>query len=148
MDDSAGRLESLIEAFNAGGVEAALPYADPEILWRAPPEWLEQSEYRGHQGLRQLAGSWGENFDDYRLELEQVVALEGHRAVVLLHQQGRIKGGGHEVKQAVAWIVEFANGRLARVDAYFGWEPALEAAGLSDRASRPMDDYDGISALE
>jgi hypothetical protein len=33
---------------------------------------------------------------------------------------------------AVAWIVELADGMLARTDVYFSWESGLEAAGLSE----------------
>jgi hypothetical protein len=31
-----------IEAFNHGGIAAALSYFDPEVEWLGPPEWLEE----------------------------------------------------------------------------------------------------------
>jgi ketosteroid isomerase-like protein len=126
------RLSSVIDAFNVGGVEAALPYVHPEIVWRAPPEWLEKAVYRGHGGLRELATSWGQNFDEYRLDVERVVDLDGNRAVALLYQRGRIRSSGHPIEQAIAWIVELVDGQLARVEVFFSWEAGLEAAGLRE----------------
>jgi ketosteroid isomerase-like protein len=126
------RLNIVVEAFNARGVDAALPHIHPELVWNAPPEWLESDVYRGREGLRELATSWGQNFDEYRLDLERVVDLGDGRAVALVHQRGRLKGTGHPMEMAVGWIVELVDGQVARVDVYFSWEAALDAAGLSE----------------
>ena len=122
----------VVDAFNTRGLDAALAYVHPELAWYAPPEWLERQVYRGPEGLRQLAESWGENFDEYRLDLERVIDLGGNRALALLIQRGLIKTGGSPMELAVGWIVEVLDGQLARVDVHFGWESALEAAGLAE----------------
>ena len=124
------RLNLVIDAFNARGVEAALHYFDPNLVWNAPPEWLEKPTYRGHEGLRELARSWGQAFDEYQLDLDRVVGLGGGRAVALIHQRGRLRGAGHPVDMPVGWIVELVDDQLIRVDVFFSWEAALEAAGL------------------
>ena len=126
------RLDLLVEAFNARGIDAAIPYVHPELVWLAPPEWLEKPVYRGPEGLRELAASWGQNFDEYRLDVKRVVDLDDGRALALLHQYGRLKTTGHPMEMAIGWIVELVDGQLARVHVYFGWEAALEAAGLSE----------------
>ena len=125
-------VKRVVEAFNTRGLDAALAYIHPELAWHAPPEWLERQVYTGREGLRQLAESWGQNFDEYRLDLERVVDLGGNRALALLVQRGRIKGGGNPMELAIGWIVEVSDGQLARVDVHFSWEAALEAAGLSE----------------
>jgi ketosteroid isomerase-like protein len=122
----------VVEAFNTSGLDAALAYVHPELAWHAPPEWLEEPVYRGREGLRQLAESWGQNFDEYRLDLERVVDLGGNRALALLVQRGETKAGGNPMQLAIGWIVEVVDGQLARVDVHFSWASALEAAGLSE----------------
>ncbi len=122
----------VVEAFNTRGLDAALAYVHPELAWHAPPEWLEKQVYRGRDGLRELAESWGKNFDEYRLDLARVVDLGGNRALALLVQRGRIKAGGNPMELAVGWIAEVLDGELARVDVHFSWKSALEAAGLSE----------------
>jgi ketosteroid isomerase-like protein len=128
--ESVERLRGMIEDFNAGGIDAALVNIHPELTWHAPPEWLEKSVYVGHEGIRELAASWGQNFEEYRLSVERVVDLGGERALALLHQHGTIKDSGTEVEQAIAYVAEFRDGLVARVDVFFSWEAALEAAGL------------------
>lgn len=129
-EGNAERLRGMIEAFNDAGTEAALAYVHPEIAWYAPPEWLERTVYNGHEGLRELAASWGQNFEDYRLDLERVIELEADRAIALLRQRGRIRGSGAPVEHAVAWIAEFQDGKAVRMDVFFSWEAGLEAVGL------------------
>jgi ketosteroid isomerase-like protein len=126
------RLRAMIEDFDADGVDAALEHIHPEITWNAPPEWLEKRVYSGHEGIRELAASWEENFEEYRLDIERLVELDHDRALALVHQRGTIRGSGMEVEQAVAFIAEMRDGLVARVDVHFSWEAGLEAAGLSE----------------
>ena len=128
--ECAQRLRRVVEDFSAGGIDAALPHFHPELAWHAPPEWLEQSVYTGHEGLRDLAASWGQNFDEYRLDVERVVDLAGDRALALLHQRGRIRLSGSQVEQAIAWVAELRDDKLVRVDVFFNWEDGLKAAGM------------------
>jgi hypothetical protein len=60
-----------IETFNEDGVEATLQHLDPEVEWLAPPEWLEERLYEGHEGIRELASQWTDNIDGYRLDPER-----------------------------------------------------------------------------
>lgn len=125
-------LRGMFDAFNAGGVEETLAYLDPELVWTAPPEWLEQRVYRGHDGIRELSSYWTENFEQYRLDLERVFELDDDRAAVLLYQRGWVKDSDTEIEQAVGYVVEVAEGKLTRVDVYFSWDATLEAAGLKE----------------
>jgi ketosteroid isomerase-like protein len=130
-EETAAPLLNAIEAFNEGGVEAALPYLDPEIEWVAPPEWLEDPVYEGHDGVRRLAAYWTELFDQYQLELERVVDAGDDRVVILLSQLGQIRGSGDKVEGPLGYVAEIQGGLVTRVNIYFSWEQTLEAAGLS-----------------
>jgi ketosteroid isomerase-like protein len=121
-------LADAIAAFDEGGVEAALKHADPEIDWIAPPEWLEDRLYRGHDGLRRLAEFWTQQFDEYRLEPERFIDLGDDRVVALVHQRGKIKGSETPIELSLGWIVQVREGKLTKVNVYFSWEAALEAA--------------------
>lgn len=120
---------SAIEAFNQGGVESALPFLDPEIEWRAPPEWLEDPVYRGHDGIRRLAAHWTELFDQYRLERVRVVEVGDDKVVILLNQLGQIRGSGDRIEGPIGYVAEVRGGLVTRVDIYFSWEQTLQAAG-------------------
>jgi ketosteroid isomerase-like protein len=131
-EEIAAPLRGAIEAFNDEGVDAALEFCDPEIEWWAPPDWLEDRLYRGHEGVRELAAFWSEQFDEYQLKAEKFIALGDDQVLALLHQRGRIKGSGDPVEQQVGWIARIREGKLAEVHVYFSWGATLEAAGLSE----------------
>ena len=124
MADNVQLLQEVFNAFNRGGVEAALPYFAEDVEWHAPPEWLEQSVYLGHDGLRRLAGDWGANFDEYRLDLESATDVGGGRLLVLIYQRGSIKGEGREVEQQIGYDWQLRDGKTARVKVYFSWAAA------------------------
>jgi ketosteroid isomerase-like protein len=130
--ESVETVTRVVELFNTRGLDAALAHVHPQLAWYAPPEWLEKRVYRGRDGLRELAESWGQNFDEYRLDLERAIDLGGDRALALLVQRGETRDGGNPMELTVGWMVEVLDGQLARVDVYFSWEAALEAAGVSD----------------
>jgi ketosteroid isomerase-like protein len=130
-EERAAPMLNAIEAFNEGGVEGALAYLHPEIEWWAPPEWLEDPVYEGHDGIRRLAAYWTELFDQYRLEPERVVDVGDDRVVVLLNQLGQIRGSGDRIEGPLGYLAEVHGGLVTRVNIYFSWEQTLEAAGLS-----------------
>jgi ketosteroid isomerase-like protein len=125
-------LLSAIHAFNEGGVESALEFFDPNLEWVAPPEWLEDRLYKGHDGLRRLAAYWTQLFDDYRLEPERWMDVGEDEVVLLLHQRGQIKGSGDPVDGPIGYLAQIRNGLVTRVNIYFSWEQTLEAAGLPE----------------
>jgi ketosteroid isomerase-like protein len=120
-----------IETFNREGVEAALEYFDAGVEWLGPPEWLEEHLYEGHDGIRRIASVWGENFDEYRLDPEKFIDA-GDEVVALVFQRGRIKGSTDLIEQRIGYVWEVRNGKGVRVQVYFSWEDALEAAGLRE----------------
>jgi ketosteroid isomerase-like protein len=124
-------MRQVVDSFNRGGVEAALPYFDPAINWVGPPEWLEDHLYEGHDGLRNLAAHWNENFDEYRLDPERFIDMSDG-VVALLLARGRIKGSALPIDQTVTWVCRFRSGKVAHVQVYFSWEEGVEAAGLSE----------------
>jgi ketosteroid isomerase-like protein len=120
-----------IDAFNREGVEAALVYMDPAIEWVGPPEWLEASLYKGHDGIRKIASLWDENFDEYRLDLERALDAGDH-VVALVIQRGRIKGSGDQIHQRIGFDWEVRGGKGVRVRVYFSWGEALAVVGLRE----------------
>jgi ketosteroid isomerase-like protein len=121
-----------LEAFNSRGVDAALQYLDPEIEWWGPPEWLEERLYSGHDGVRRLASFWTQTFDEYRLDLDEA-SDSGNTVLALCHQRGRMKGTGDQIAEPIAYIWEIRNGKAIRVDVYFSWDAAMDAANRAAR---------------
>jgi ketosteroid isomerase-like protein len=129
--ENAEVVSDAIAAFNRAGPDGALDYFDPDVEWVGPPEWPEDHVYEGHDGLRRLASGWTESFDEFRLDLERTVDA-GNRVVALAYQRVRIKDSENRIEHRVGWACEMRGGKIARVQAYFSWEAALEAVGLAE----------------
>ena len=71
---------------------------------------------------------WTESFDEYHWAQERLI--EGPEAVVgLYYQRGRIKGVDNWIEQPIGCVWRFRGERISRLDVFFSWEAAIEAAG-------------------
>jgi ketosteroid isomerase-like protein len=73
-----------IAALNRDGVEGFLAYCDPDVEWITPPDWPEEPVFNGHDGVRRAIALFGEQLDDFHVEMERVVDVDEDRVVVLL----------------------------------------------------------------
>src|SRR5690349_20530963 len=103
-----------VAAFNRGGVESFLGYFDPGVEWITPPDWLEERVLRAHDGVRTAMAYFGEQLDGWRIEIDQTVDLGGDRVLSLANQMGRMRGSDRELRQEVAMIVTFREGKFTR----------------------------------
>ena len=124
--DRAERLASLFPTYNGQGVDAILSAFRPDVTWMAPPERMDEPVYCGHEGLRDLDALWRANFDQFRLDLEEIRAV-GQRVVAPpLHYSRSAEWSG------VVWSV----GSSHRV-AGSSWAPSTSDA---KRRIRGLDD--------
>jgi ketosteroid isomerase-like protein len=125
--------KKFIEAYAAeAGIESALSVFPPDAVVYAFPEWVEKSEYRGHDGVRELTAVWTESFDDFAIEVEEVRDL-GDRVVILGETTGRIKGTGVPIRQPVGAVFSnFRNGKIGEARFFMTKQQTLEAAGLGE----------------
>jgi ketosteroid isomerase-like protein len=120
------------ELLNADGIEAVLDLLAPDTVWHPFPEWIEKSEYRGYEGVREVAAVWTENFDDFAIEVEEFRDL-GNEVAALTVQTGKIKGSGDPVRQPVGVLwSDFRGGRIGEAYFFQSWQEALEPAGLRE----------------
>jgi ketosteroid isomerase-like protein len=124
-------VKAALAAYNGGEIETALQYVDEEIAWVGPPEWLEKHLYKGHDGVREIAAQWSENFDEYRVDPVEFVDA-GDEVVVLALQRGRIKGSSVPIEDPISYVWTMRDGKVVRVQVYFTWDEARAHAGLGE----------------
>jgi ketosteroid isomerase-like protein len=130
--ENAELVRSLIERFNSGDREIREEEIDPEGEVHSA---LTGDVYRGHEGLRAWMREIDDQFDTWRLSVDELTDLSDGRILGLgrIHAKGR--GSGIELDTEVAWIFEFRDHRLLRMATYFSREAAIDAAGASSGAS-------------
>jgi ketosteroid isomerase-like protein len=118
-------------AYEKEGVEGVIPFFTEDVVIVSIPEWPDDPEYHGHDGLRKLFRQWAENFDEFGFDVREL--HDAGDMVVSLHElTGRTKGSAVPMRMQIGAVFGFRDGRIARQDLFSSWEVALEAAGLRE----------------
>jgi ketosteroid isomerase-like protein len=125
-------VRNAFQALSTGGIEAALSFFTPDVVWYTTDRWLEGPAYRGHAGMRQLVAAFSENFDGWAYELEDIRDADD-RVVALTYMSGRIKNSRQSVNQSPGLVVsDFRGATFGEVRVFPTWHQALESAGVVD----------------
>src|SRR5215204_7638119 len=100
--------------FAQKGVEGVIPFYTEDAIIYSIPEWPDDPEYHGHDGVRKLTQQWTDNFDDFGLDLLEL--HDGGATVVALFElTGQTKGSGIPMRMEIGAVFSgFRDGRVAR----------------------------------
>ncbi len=71
-------------AFAEKGGEGVIPFFTEDAFIYSIPEWPDDPEYHGHDGLRKLTRQWTENFDSFGFDISEL--RDGGDTVISLHE--------------------------------------------------------------
>lgn len=121
-------LREALGALDSGGVDAVLPYIDPEFEFTVPPNVsVEPDTYRGHEGLRRYFDSFYEVMDEVRLAPDEFIAV-GDRVVIPLRLVARGKETGIESEIRTVMVWRLREGKATGAEIFVTLEEAMEAA--------------------
>jgi uncharacterized protein len=124
-------LREALAALDEGGVEAVLPFIDPEFEFSTPPQIsVEPDTYRGHDGMRRYFAQWYDAADLVRLVPEEFIDA-GDRVVVDVRLMARGKETGIETELPAGMVWHVRDGRAVRAEIFPTLEESREAAGLA-----------------
>jgi ketosteroid isomerase-like protein len=118
----------IVRRFLAEGLDTALVYADPEIVWNP----IEESSAEGHEAVRASSLRWKSEWDDYEL-IPEAFAASGDCVLVTVRVAGRGKGSGIEIDARFYDLYTLRDRKIVRMDQFTEQAEALEAAGLPSR---------------
>jgi ketosteroid isomerase-like protein len=125
-------VRNAFQTFSAEGIDAALSFFSPDVVWYPTDRWLDGSAYRGHDGMQRIEAAFSENFDDFRFHVHEIRDAQD-RVVARVDMTGRIKHSGAEVSQRLGFVVSgFRDGTFREVRAFPSWSEALKAVGLAE----------------
>ena len=114
----------IVRTFLAVGVEDALAYADPAIVWNP----IEESPSHGHEALSASLARWKADWDDYELTLEELADI-GEQVLATVRLSGRGRGSGIEVDARFYDLYTVRDRKIVRMDQFSEQSEAVEAAG-------------------
>ena len=125
-------VRSLFAAWGRGGLDAAAEVWHPQIDWRAAEGALDDvGEIRGREAMRAYLQDWLEEFDEFGVEIEEVIDA-GQNVVAVQRISGRAKGSGVPTDLRFAVVYTIRDGKIGRGREYWTKDEALEAASRSE----------------
>jgi hypothetical protein len=121
----------MYDAYARADFEQTLSYLDPGIDFAQPAQEPGAGTYHGHQGVIQAMTKWTGAWDDYRIDVEELIDLGEHVLARTVHH-GRGRGSGIEVEQRIFQLWTLGNDMIVRARMYYDEAEALEAAGGGD----------------
>jgi|SRR5215204_447486 ketosteroid isomerase-like protein len=118
-------------AINQRGVEALAEFIDPAIEWEVVSDGPTLS-FSGAAAVLEFARVWFDSYNWLRLDPEELIELEDHRVLALVHQHGQLIEGSVPLEQAIAHVLTFRNGKCIQLRGFAQREEALQAVGLSE----------------
>jgi ketosteroid isomerase-like protein len=100
------------DVFSSGDIDAALGFIHPEVELHDPER--VGGIVRGHDGYRAFAQEWLENFDEFRVEIEEIEeGPDGIFVACTNHLRGR--GSGLETEAANYYAIRMRDGKVAYI---------------------------------
>jgi len=121
-----------IEAFQQGNWDLVQENSDPDVVIVQPPEVPDAKTYRGPHAFANAAADWPSQWEDFKLELVELIDVDDERLIAVTRHHGRGAESGIEMDFTVVYIQTLRDGKLARVDMFFSRAQALEAVGLRE----------------
>lgn len=128
-EENVKQARALFAAWERGDFDDLLDRCDPEIEVVQPPQVPDAKSYRGHKGLLEAFEDWPSQWDEFEVELREIVDVGRDRVIIVNNQ--RLTARGATMEQEVYFLTTFKAAKATRVDMFFSREEALEAPRAS-----------------
>jgi len=103
----------IFEAVNRRDWDAVLSFYAPDAVWDASPQGV--GTFEGADAIRGLWNDWVSSYEEWEMELDEVLGF-GHGIVFAArHEAARPIGGEGYVKSRGVYVYEWIDGMIARV---------------------------------
>jgi ketosteroid isomerase-like protein len=126
-EERIGLVRAFADAITERDLEAALELCHPEIEFFSLMAQLDARPFRGFAGIRRYFRDVDATWDEWRVDVEQLLAAPDGRVVIVMSTHMRGKGSGLPLAQRVANIWEFKDEKLWRATMYRDPADALRA---------------------
>ena len=107
---------------------------DPDFVWDMSTfsGWPERKTYEGTEGAGEFLATWTEPWDNWQLELEELIDAGDDEVLAVLRQRGTSKTTGLEVDMQFAQLWTIRGGKYIRMRMYADPDEARRAAWLEE----------------
>jgi len=122
-----------VERFNELGFDGfgTSDLVTDDVEFHEPPEQPAPRVARGREDVRKLGGEFDSAWEEHKSEPQEIRAVGADRVLLITveHFRGR---DGIEVEAPFASVFTLRDGKIARWQAFWDKQKALEATGLAE----------------
>lgn len=116
------------DAYTGGDLDTVFALCAEDIVITQAAEVPGVSpQQRGHDGVLEAFGAWPEQWDDFEIEIQRIVADPGEHVVVATQQSGRGKQSGVRVEAEFTFVFTVRDGKIAEWRIFVAEGEALAA---------------------
>jgi ketosteroid isomerase-like protein len=104
---------------------------EPGFEWHTRPDLPDAGVRKGYEGAVRLRDEWVETFDDFHIDLDELIDAGDH-VIAVTRLCGSMRGSGHQLDVQETQVSKMRDGRVTEVRAYLTRSEALKAVGLED----------------
>ena len=119
------------ESVNAT-LELSRELYDPDVEFHVEDVSVEFGVIRGLEPAQEALREYWQAFENFHVEVIEVLHADEDRVVTSVEDGGRMKGSGAEVWNRLFHVTTFRDGKIVRFSSHTDRNRALEAAGLSE----------------
>jgi ketosteroid isomerase-like protein len=119
-------------AIQRGNFAFAQELMAPDVVIVQPPEVPDAKTYEGRDAVRQSWEDWPSEWEDFRIELVDVIDVDDDTLIGVTRQRGRGHESGIEMDFEVFFVTRSRNGLTERMEMFFSRAQALKAVGLEE----------------
>jgi ketosteroid isomerase-like protein len=87
---------------------------------------------RGFEASLEALRQYWETFEDFQVEIEEVIHIDEEQVVTRVRDRGRLSGSDSEISNRVFQVWTFREGKLVRLSLHTDRNQALGTIGLSE----------------
>ena len=118
-----------LAAYLADDYDTAMSYLADDVVYDLR-DFPDGEVYRGHDGVREAFRIWLGAWEDYRQEIDEIVAL-GDQVLVCSRERGRGKGSGIQLERPQHALWTLAGDKVTSMEFFARREDAVAAAAGS-----------------
>lgn len=111
-------------------LEAPQDLFDPDFELDATDTTPDLGVIRGFEASQEALRTYWETFEDFHIEITDVIHADEDQVVTAVRDGGRMRGSDYEVSNRFFQVWTFRDGKIVRFSTHTDRNRALEAAGL------------------
>lgn len=112
--------------------ETFLAFIDPGVVWHQRVDLPDSTTGYGHAALVTLVERWRGEWEEYEVEIDELVDA-GDQVVAVLRIRGTGRASGAPVELRETHVYELRGGRCVEAWEYPSKEEAMQSIGLSEQ---------------